>query len=279
MKIIVSLTSTSQRLKLCRAALISLATQSLLPDKIILNVSKEPYLRDAGISNSDKDLFNYLLSNTPHTIQEIIEINWVENTGPYRKLVPTLLEADPSDIIVTADDDIFYHPEWLSLLLENFDSSNKTIHAARVRYKIKNKINRNTGYIHWPIINKDTVLSHNDWIITFGGGAVISKSWLPDRLIQDRSYLELAPTADDLWFSKIFQLQGLKVKVVTEALHEISPLLHNDGLVNHNLPKVSNTILSKAFYHLLDSPLNYLGFKKHGNDIAYHAIKEYFSKY
>lgn len=278
MKVIVSLTSTAQRLHLCRISIISLATQIRVPDRIILNLSKEPYLRDSGINKSDIKLLEYLTLGMPSSIKKIIEINWVENTGPYRKLIPTLLKADSSDIIVTADDDIFYHPQWLEFLLKDFNPLDKTVHASRVRYKAKNKLNKHTGYIYWPIIKKDKILSDNDWIITFGGGAVVSKTWFSDELLQDNSYLTVAPTADDLWFSKICQISNLKVRVVKDALGEISSLVHNDGLINHNFPKVKNSMLSKAIYYLLDSRLNYLGLKKYGNDIAYYAIENHFTQ-
>ena len=49
--LLVSLTTTAQRLSLCRMALMSIATQTCLPDKIIVWVSDQPYLGDTGVAD------------------------------------------------------------------------------------------------------------------------------------------------------------------------------------------------------------------------------------
>jgi len=43
-----------------------------------------------------------------------------DNTGPYRKLIPALREAEPDDLIVTADDDIFSGRDWLQGLIKAY---------------------------------------------------------------------------------------------------------------------------------------------------------------
>lgn len=103
--LIVNLTTTFQRLSLCRVALISLLSQSRLPDRINLWVSKQPYLRDEGIR--DGLCIEQLLKSLPEPSRERVIVRWVENTGPYRKLIPMLREAQEDDVLVTADDDIF----------------------------------------------------------------------------------------------------------------------------------------------------------------------------
>ncbi|MDY0132482.1 MAG: hypothetical protein RBR53_07420 [Desulforegulaceae bacterium] len=273
MTIIVSLATTSQRLTLCRAALISLATQSLPASKIVVNVSKEPYLRDSGIKN--KNVLAFLTNGLDVLAKKTIEIRWVDNTGPYRKLIPTLQTANDNDIIVTADDDIFYGQQWLKLLLEDFDPENKIIHAARARYQRKNHLKKLTGYGYWPIVNKPALIV-DDWIITYGGGAVLCKSWFSDDLLEDSNYLNVAPIADDLWYSKLCKLSGLKVKVIPSALNELNFFQHDDGLVNHNFPRAYR-LLGKIKLRFIDRPLNYYKLVKFGNDIAYDAIERYFS--
>lgn len=250
----------------------SLVAQSMAPNKIVVNVSRKPYLRDDGIL--DDNLLSILTSGISEDLKDIFEIRWVENTGPYRKLIPTLQQANKDDIIVTADDDIFYGKDWLKILLDNFEPKNKLIHAGRVRRKRKNNFGEYTGYIYWPIIKKEEILE-DDWIITFGGGAVLCKNWFTKELINDVSYLNIAPTADDLWYSKLCHYSDLKVKVIPEILDQLNFFEHNDGLVNHNLPS-ANKFISRVKNKIFNTPLNYFRIVKYGNDIAYESIEKYF---
>ncbi|MBA6412292.1 glycosyltransferase [Parahaliea sp. F7430] len=272
--IIVTLTTTSKRLSLCRATIFSLVTQEVSPTKVVLNISEEPYLRDDGINYSDSELLSILTKGFDSYHKEMVEIRRVRNTGPYRKLMPTLKNAYGSDIIVTADDDILYGSNWLGKLLEDFDPTKKVIHAARVRGQKKNSLNMLTGYVFWPIVTKKKLMD-GDWIVTYGGGAVLCRNWFSHELIDNFDYLKVAPTADDLWYSKICKLSALKVLVVPDALEEINFIHHNDGLGNYNWPIVKG-VLARLKYHILDKPLNYYKLVRIGNDIAYDSIENYF---
>lgn len=273
-KITISLTTTSNRLHLCRATLYSLVTQNLKPHKVIINLSSHPYLKDEGIQNLD--VSSYLTQGIENELKKIIHIEWVENTGPFRKLIPTLQTARLDDIIVTADDDIIYGEEWLSSLLKDFDPKSMLVHASRVRKIQHNKLGHETGYIYWPIVQKNTIIDR-DWIVTFGGGAVLYRGWFNKELVNDNSYLNVAPTADDLWYSKICKLSGLQVKVIPEALKSLNFIRHNNGLENDNLPRVkNNNLISKVKYRFIALPLNYYKVTKFGNDFAYDSIEKYF---
>lgn len=274
MAIIVTLTTTSERLNMCRAALSSLVIQDSLPDKIIVNLSNNKYLKDKGVNR--EIAYSNLIDGMPSNTHTLVELNWVENTGPYRKLIPTLISASAEDIIITADDDIFYGKFWLKSLLKDFNPDDRTIHAARVRKQNKNFLNKLTGYIFWPII-EDNIVIHDGWIITFGGGAVLYKGWFSNEILLDNKYLEIAPTADDLWYSKICKINNLSVKVISQSLKELNFIKHNHGLEYKNLNlQTSNRLISKLKYRFIDHPLNYLNIKKFGNDIFYEAIESHF---
>ena len=113
-KVIVSLTSYKPRINDVKYTIYSLLNQSLPPDKLILWL--------------DEDSFPQREKNLPRDLLELrnfgLTIGWCENLRPYKKLIPAL-EKFPDDIIVTADDDIFYQPDWLKILydahLENPD--------------------------------------------------------------------------------------------------------------------------------------------------------------
>ena len=113
-KIIVSLTSYDKRINDVKYAIYSLLNQTFPPDKLILWL--------------DEDSFPQREKNLPRDLLELknfgLTIDWCENLRSYKKLIPAL-EKYPDDIIVTADDDIFYRSDWLKILydahLENPD--------------------------------------------------------------------------------------------------------------------------------------------------------------
>jgi len=270
----VNLTTTAQRLSLCRIALTSLLLQSRLPDQINLWVSKEPYLRDKGIANSEA--VEKLIDSLPENGRSLVNIRWVPNTGPYRKLIPVLREAESDDVIVTADDDIFYGSNWLSTLLTAYEKSDGRPVASRVRAKRINFIGKKTSYLLWKLIDKSAVLK-DDFIVTFGGGAVLTRSMFYEQDIADDSFLTLAPTADDLWYSALLRRNNNEVVVVPELLRDLNFILHTDGLTNHNFPKVVS-FFHKVRVRTWDRLIGFFGFPVCGNDFAYAQINQYFSE-
>jgi len=106
MKIYVSLTSIYQKQKQLLETLKSIKNQTLQPNKCYIFLSVESYLLDLGFKNKklNKNLQDYIDNN------DIFEIKWCKNIGPYRKLLPLLKEKWNEDcIILTMDDDIYYN--------------------------------------------------------------------------------------------------------------------------------------------------------------------------
>ena len=97
----------------------SIITQTIRPDKIFLNLSEEPYLLDDGFKDkkiTDSNLLNLIYENP------IIDIKWVKNTGPYRKLLPVLKDKwDEDCIIITIDDDTIYHDNLIENLVNDYN--------------------------------------------------------------------------------------------------------------------------------------------------------------
>lgn len=269
----ISLTTTANRLEYCRICLSSLISQCSLPDRIVIWVSYEPYLRDSGFGNND------LLVKELEDIQKIsniIEIKWTANIGPYRKLIPLLRESTSEDIIVTADDDIFYGRNWLKLLLENYSEDELEVVASRVRLKKRNIFDREKSYIHWEIIKDNCTISKNA-IITFGGGAVLKRSMFLESDINDENFLSIAPTTDDLWYSKLLERNGIKVRVCPDIISSLFFIEHDDGLVKNNFPKKTSFFL-RIKDKLFNRKLGALGISVCNNDYSYKRIQSYFNR-
>ncbi|MFT7526111.1 MAG: hypothetical protein ACI9LY_001256 [Arenicella sp.] len=271
----VNLTTTRQRLQLCRISVTSLLMQSRCPDGINLWISSGPYLSDSGVVDSQdvEDFFNYL----PEEARQLVSVRWVKNTGPYRKLIPILREASAVDIIVTADDDIFYGEYWLQKLLSDFYPENNTMVAARVREKRYNIFGKKTSYLFWDLITQSTTID-DDYVVTFGGGAVLMRSMFQEQDIMDDAYLSVAPTADDLWYSKLLRRNGVKIRVLSDALKELNFIEHDSGLKNNNNLPVGLSFLHELKMRIWNGITGRLGAQVCGNDEAYSKIEEYFSR-
>lgn len=271
----VNLTTTSERLGLCRIALISLLMQSRLPDQINLWVSRESYLSDKGIANDET--INQLFISLPETNRHLLRIRWTPNTGPYRKLIPALRESTHEDIIVTADDDILYGELWLESLMLEYAKNPDRVAACRVRKKRCGLIGIKTSYVLWSLVSERTVLA-TDYIITFGGGAVLSKAMFREHDIYDDSFIEIAPTSDDLWYTKLLTLSGKEVQTAPCAMDELTFMIHHHGLEHTNRNVLAKTFWGRLIKRIWIVFYGFLGGAVCGNDHSYRNINRYFSK-
>lgn len=91
-KIIVTLTSYSQRMNNLPTVLDTIFAQTVLPDKVVLNLAFEETIPNALSDYIDK---------------HDIEVFRVQDTKVYKKLIPTLLRY-PEACVISVDDDWFY---------------------------------------------------------------------------------------------------------------------------------------------------------------------------
>jgi hypothetical protein len=196
--IYISLTSIFQNQEILLETLISLLNQKLLPDKIFIYLSIEPFLKDIGFS--DKEITNEQLKELLSKNENKIIINWTENTGPYRKLLPLLKEKWNDDcIIITVDDDTVYNEN----LIENF-------YNEYCKYKclisnrgftpklIDNNLETFDYYAH--DINKEKYIYN----FPTGKGGILYKPEFfhktKDLIFNKDIFFKTCGTNDDIWF-------------------------------------------------------------------------------
>ncbi len=97
---VISLSVLPSRFKGLKPTLNSLTDQSLLPEKIIINLPQ----------NFERDQSEY---DIPYFVEKhpLVEINWIEkDLGPATKLLPTLdlYKDEPDKLIIIVDDDQIY---------------------------------------------------------------------------------------------------------------------------------------------------------------------------
>ncbi|QWU15122.1 Glycosyl transferase family 2 [Paenibacillus sophorae] len=270
MKTIVSLTTIHSRLFIVKYTLDSLLGQDYKPDLIVFNISHDPYLLDKGIGEIPDWLRDKRF--------EDIQVNWVPNDGPYRKLLPVIPLATDEDLIVTADDDQIYAPNWLSGLVAEARVNPNSIICGRARRPSKNIFGRYQSYDNWPLVVSSC--TSIDLLPTGNCGIVYRKNLLDLDFIFDEKYRNLAPTTDDLWFREASYRLGVKVTVVSGVANSQASIEAPQGgaLSDQN---TSFRVLQKAkgILKLASRVLRilkaYLGITLNKNDEAFKKIKGY----
>lgn len=106
--LIVSFTSYPARIHVVPQVLESLYVQSMKPDRILLWLAEEQF------PNHEADLPKALIDDAA---VGKFELRWCDNIGSHKKYFYAMQEY-PEDIIVTVDDDTFYHPDTLQTLMD-----------------------------------------------------------------------------------------------------------------------------------------------------------------
>ena len=207
-QLIVSLTSYPERMYDIHYCLYSLLTQSIKPDQLILWLAEEEF------SNKEKDIPKKVLN-----LQKFgLTIKWCNNIKSYKKLIPTLKEY-PNDIIVTADDDIFYQRNWLEKLYNAYLEDNQYIYCHNA-HKITFEGENIKSYTHWKkSINDNTA----DFInIAIGcGGILYPPNSLNKDIFNQELFMWLAPNADDMWFWAMAVLNNTKIKIIKAPINQV----------------------------------------------------------
>jgi hypothetical protein len=224
MSLVVSLTTISSRLELCRQTCHSLAHQQLRPDRIVLHVSRDPYLLDSGIEDP-------MLLDWADAVPGL-KVEWVENSGPYRKLLPALKDCQAGDIVVTADDDVLYGSGWLDSLINTARLHPDAIVCGRARRPGRNILGMHRGYWAWPFVDAGTMATG---LVPVGIAGVVYRPELLDLdWLNDVRYRDLAPTTDDLWFAEAAQRMGTPILVAPGVESWIHPVAHPSTLFDLN---------------------------------------------
>jgi hypothetical protein len=233
-RLIVSLTSFPQRIPEIFFNLYSLLDQTIKPDMLLLWLAVEQF------PNKEKDL--------PKRVRDLdkygVTIKWCADLQSYKKLIPALKEY-PNDIIVTADDDIYYPQDWLELLYQSYLREPQFVHCHRAHRVTFDESGEIDSYNHWPNgISTDEPSYLN--FCTTGGGAL----YPPGSLYQDVSrpdlFMKLCPTADDVWFWAMAVLNDRKIRVVDRNIAELialDPELEyemKDGVTLYGINKNAN---------------------------------------
>lgn len=267
----INLTTTHSRLDLCSATLWSLIHQNLLPERINLWISYTPFMADKGITS----LPNWI--NELNYIHDIIRVHYVDNTGPYRKVIPALRSAKDDDIIVYVDDDVIYASTWFEGLVNTFEKfERKYVVASRVRVKKYNFLRRLQSYNMFHVCSKQQ-LFFSDFIITGVGGCILMRKHIKEEFLDLNDFRELIPKTDDIWISKIIELSNSQVYCNPLLLSFVQEIEHTNNALNQtNNTMYTGALLQKIYLKARNKILGYLGRPLSNNDKSIEIVESFF---
>lgn len=191
-----SLTSIFKNQTILLKTLISILNQSVLPEKVFLYLSEEPYMLDSGFKHkmiTNEELRIFLEKN-----KKLINVNWVKNNGSYRKLLPLLKEKCNEDcIIITIDDDTIYNMNLIKNLVNDYHK-----YKCMVGYRgFTSLFDKFENFNYLSRKQTENISKYN--FLTGKGGILYSPFFFhkTEQLIFNESiYLHSCKTQDDIWF-------------------------------------------------------------------------------
>jgi hypothetical protein len=194
--IYISLTSIFQNQDILLKTCESLINQTQLPDNIFIYLSELPYLLDAGFKN--KIITNKSLQTFLKKYSNLIIIKWVDNEGPYRKLLPLLKEKWTEDcIIITVDDDTIYDINLIKNMINDYKKYNCVINYRGFTPKCKS-----LNYFNYH--DRDTLINKHLYNFPTGKAGILYKPNFfhkTDNLIFNKNiYMNFCKSQDDVWF-------------------------------------------------------------------------------
>ncbi|PMG80719.1 hypothetical protein [Vibrio lentus] len=240
-KIIVSLTTYDKRISQVHLTIKTILLQSSPPKKIYLWLSYDDLI-NCEVPSCLKDLERFG-----------VKIKFVdENIRSYKKIIYTYEEekGNLDCYIVTADDDIFYPRSWLSgferKILEN-PNDVYCYRAQEISFFSNSEVN---DYTQWSLYHSESSVSN----VLATGVSGICYPMESLRGVEDRKFLDISPSADDIWLKFITLRNGYNNSLVLNRSVHFSPVIKpftipSKGLEEENIFNNGNT---KVFNKCLD---------------------------
>lgn len=211
----VSLTSYPPRFPTLARTLRSLLSQSIQPDRVVLWIAHQELVA--------------LPQEVRSLVPSGLEIRGCDHLRSFSKIIHSL-EAWPDAYIVTADDDLYYEPQWLQTLVDGVVPGDNVIVCRRAH-----RPDLTRPYREWQfgVITDGAV--EDDLFPTGCGGVLYPPHALhPDTI--DRRFLRLCPTADDIWLYVMGRKAGSKYRQVGGGFAQVAwPTTQSNALGNLNI--------------------------------------------
>ena len=247
--LVVSLTSYKPRFVTLLPTILSLIQQSVAANSIVLWVSEEDY------QYIPQDILN--LQGKVNDQGTVFEIFTTADTGPYKKIIPSI-ENFGEHFIVTADDDIYYPNWWLKFLLSEYTGNNKEIIcylAHEITFaRTTNLINSYDNWHRNKIDNVDNLLGFP----VGAGGVFYPPNCLDDLVTCHDTFLKICPMADDIWLFWMARKNGSVTKKTKKYFKPICwPDSQKVGLLTNNVQNSANDQKIKNMLSVFGWPISH----------------------
>ncbi len=212
--VIVSLTTYGRRLQDVCFTIESIMQQTMLPNKIVLNLDNSISPDDLPIALKKQQ-------------ERGLEIAFTEDIRSYKKLIPTLISY-PESIIITIDDDLLYDFDVVEKLVKSYLKYPTKISALRVHTITFDEDRKPLKYVDWGWCKAE---SENPYHLfpTTGGGVLYPPHSFSDDVLKKEDFMSICPTADDVWFYAMAVKKGTEiVKVPTRSLNGEEYIVNED---------------------------------------------------
>lgn len=197
-KIIISLTSFPERFETIDKCLKSLLLQKIKPNRIIVYLGKDTDY--SQITNKMHELEKYGIE---YRIDSSLDLR------AHKKYFYAMQEFY-NDIIVTADDDLYYPTNWLESLLESYKKYPNCVSARRV-HRIKIENNKIISYNNWEDQCRKIREPSKLLLATGGSGALYPPHILSKETFNVNNIMKLCYEADDVWLKCMEILNDINV--------------------------------------------------------------------
>lgn len=206
---IVSLTSFPEAIPYCVRAIRSVLDGSMLPDRIVLYLDTWKF--PGGVLPEELEK---LKSECP-----LFEVRFdSSDIRSYKKLIPALRDF-PEDVIVTVDDDIFYHRHMLRDLVRMHRRMPDAVIAHRVRRIIPDRPYSMWRKYKWYDFIFRRLRPGYANLQTGVGGVLYPPHSLDETMLDPELFMSLAPTVDDVWFWAAAVSKGTYVVPLPNGQH------------------------------------------------------------
>lgn len=198
--IIISLTSFPQRIDKLWLVIECVIRQSLLPNKIILWLSKEQFPN--LLQDIPDNLMEYVNNN-------ILSIEFVEDDLRSHKKYYYAFQKYQDDLIITLDDDIFYPSNIIEDLISLHRNFPEAICCHRAHKVVREDDGKISNYSKWQKVFENSEPAF-DLFHTSGGGTLYKTSFFNKEVLNKKNIKEMCFMADDVWLNVMAQLNKTK---------------------------------------------------------------------
>ncbi len=208
----VAVCSITSRMGCLRLTIESLMKQSV-PCDIHVLLSEEPFLLDKGFAGK----------KIPVEIQDLpVTVHWVPNWASYRKNL-SFMKLFPEDVFLAIDDDEEFHPEFMRFVVDNYKGGIMAFRASMFS---------DQPYTRW-----ENVMTPGSSVYYFhkGNGGVIydAKLFTNPEFFNEKVFLEVAPSNDDIWVN-LYRMSNKIPVMVYPVQHNSLPQPERLWFINHN---------------------------------------------